>query len=161
MTTTIEITYILSSGDVTFFDDEDIYSFDEAKEAAKKKMREDSSIESIEINRKDSRFNGYDYEGKMERDEDSPDGFYFDASYTEPPLRFLIITGTDDNQDVYMEVDHPNEAINEWCDRIKTQGYIERPWICRIQGEVYSDDGEWCDMYDGEAWNGFYLRREF
>lgn len=160
MATTIEITYILSSGDITFFDDEDIYSLDVAKEAAKQKMREDGSIESIEINRKDSRYNGLVYEGKMEREADNLDEFYFDSMYQEPPIRYLIITGSDTDQSLYIEVNWENEAIKEWCDRIKTQGMISEPWICRIQEEIYSDDGEWCDMYDGEPWKGFYLRRE-
>lgn len=160
MTTTV-ITYILSVGDVPFIDADEIGSLDTAKEAAKAIMSKDKSIDSVEINREDSRFNGYVYEGKMERDDDSEDGFYFDSMYPEPPIRYLIITGSDTDQSVYLEVDWQNEAISEWCNRIKTQGYIERPWICRIQKEVYSDDGEWCDMYDGEPWNGFYLRREF
>ncbi len=51
--------------------------------------------------------------------------------------------------------------LSKWCDTVKSQGSIGQPWVCRIQEEVYSDDGEWCDMYDGEPWNGFYIRREF
>ena len=158
---TTEITYILSSEEVTFMDIDEIYSLDEAKEAAKERMRKDSSIEAIEINRKDSRFAGYDYEGKMERNDDSEDGFYFDSMRPEPPIRFLIITGYDDNQELCCEEHSPDNAIDAWCNTIKVQGTIEHPWICRIQEEIYSDDGEWCDMYDGEPWNGFYIRREF
>ena len=157
----IEITYILSIGDVPFIDADEIGSLDTAKEFAKTIMRKDKAIDSIEINREDSRFSGLVYEGKIERESDNPNEFYFNSMQPEPPIRYLIITGSDTDQSVELEIDWQNEAINEWCNRIKTQGTIERPWICRIQEEIYSDDGEWCDVYDGEPWNGFYIRREF
>lgn len=155
-----EITYVLSIGDVPFIDADEIGSLDTAKETAKTIMRKDKAIDSIEINRRDGRYAGLVYEGKMERESDNPDEFYFNSMYQEPPIRYLIITGSDTDQSVYIEVNWENEAIKEWCDRIKIQGTITEPWICRIQEEIYSDDGEWCDMYDGEPWKGFYLRRE-
>lgn len=154
------ITYILSIGDVPFIDADEIGSLDTAKETAKTIMRKDKAIDSIEINRRDERYNGLVYEGSVERESDNPDELYFNSMYQEPPIRFLIITGSDTDQDVYLEVDWENVAIKEWCDAIKTQGIITEPWICRIQEEIYSDDGEWYDMYDGEPWKGFYLRRE-
>lgn len=157
---TTKITYTLSIDGVPFIDADAISSLDTAKETAKAIMRNDKAIDSIEINRRDKRYAGLVYEGSVERESDNPDEFYFDSMYQEPPIRYLIITGSDTDQDVYIEVNWENVAIKEWCDRIKTQGIITEPWICRIQEEIYSDDGEWCDMYDGEPWKGFYLRRE-
>lgn len=157
---TTKITYTLSIDGVPFIDADAISSLDTAKETAKAIMLKDRTIDSVEINRKDSRFAGMDYEGCMNREVGNPDEFWFDSMSPEPPIRFLIIAGSETNQSIDQETFSSDRAINAWCDRIKRQGTIEEPWICRIQEEIYSDDGEWCEVYDGEPWKGFYLRRE-
>lgn len=155
------ITYILSIDGVNFINADSICSLDAAKEIAKSIMAKDKSIDSIEINRKDSRFSGMDYEGCLNREADNRNEFWFDSMSPEPPIRFLIISGNESCQDVDLETFSSDKAIDAWCNRVKTQGTIDCPWVCRIQEERYSDSGEWCDMYDGDPWNGFYLRREF
>lgn len=155
-----EITYLLKTIDqkgVEKYCDDIEYRLDDAKQEAQRIMAGNENIERVEIERKDSRFAGFEREGVMRRGDYE---IWFDSDYPDPARRYCIVVGDDDNTWTERETWTPNRAIDEWCDVIKSQGTIERPWNCSIYEEIYNDDGEWMDCNNDSPWNGFSIRRE-
>lgn len=140
---------------------EGLFSFNDAVDAAIETIESKDDIETIDI---------YcyhpsilrEYSGYVDRDHKPYRKFIRDCDFEEP-TRFVIISGDEDNSSIQDSFVTEYAAVNYWCNLIKSQGTIERPWVCFISRQRFNDDGDWYDDNepDESYWSGYYFKRTF
>ena len=140
---------------------EGLFSLNDTIEAAIEAIDSRTEIESIDIYCHHlSLFR--EYCGYVDRDYKQYRKFNRDCDFEEPTM-FVVISGDCDNSSNEGEFISEGEAVNRWCELIKTQGSIDRPWVCFISRKRFNDDGDWYDDNepDESYWCGYYFKRTF